>query len=98
MAWPGVRAQDFERRFRMSCWVRTGAESRAGLQVTSRNWRRWKNTERLTGKAEWTETALEFVLPPGENITHVRLHMSSTRTGAKLYVDAVSLVELRPDA
>ena len=97
LTWPGVRPQDFERRFRMGCWVRTDAESRAGLQVTSRNWRWWKNTERLAGKSEWTEAALEFVLPPGENITHVRLHMTSATTGAKLYVDDVSLVELGPE-
>ena len=39
----------------------------------------------------------ESVLPAGENITHVRLHMTSTTTGAKLYVDDVSLVEVGPE-
>ena len=97
LAWPGVRPQDFERRFRMSCWVRTDAQSRAGLQVTSRNWRWWKNTERLVGESEWAETALEFALPAGENLTNVRLHMTSATTGARLYVDNVSLVELSPE-
>jgi len=94
LSWPGVAPSDVERKFRMSCWVKTDATSVAGLQVTSANWRWWKNTARLRDRADWTETALEFVLPAGENITHVRLHMNAKKTGAELYVDDVSLVEL----
>jgi hypothetical protein len=80
----------------VSCWVRTDADSVAGLQVTSENWQWWKNTERLRGKAEWAETALEFVLPADTDLSHVRLHMCTSKTGAELFADDVSLVELPP--
>ncbi len=66
----------------------------AGLQVASRSWRWWKNTPRLGDRAEWAEAALELVLPAGENLTHVRLHTNAKQTGAELFVDDVSLVEL----
>lgn len=98
LQWPGIGPSPTERRFRMSCWVRTEADSVAGLQVTSRNWQWWQNTERLRGKADWTETALEFILPANTDLSHVRLHMASTRTGAELFADDVSLVELPPPA
>jgi len=94
LAWPGIEPSEVERKFRMSCWVKTDARSVAGLQVTSRNWRWWKNTARLRDCGDWTETSLDFVLPAGENLTHVRLHMNATETGAELFVDDVSLVEL----
>ncbi len=95
LSWPGIPAADVERKFRMSCWVKTDPTSVAGLQVTSSNWRWWKNTPRLPNRREWTETALEFTLPAGVDLTHVRLHMSAKKTGAVIYVDDVSLMELR---
>jgi hypothetical protein len=94
LTWPGIAPSDADRRFRMSCWVKTDATSVAGLQVTSQDWKWWKNTERLREAREWTETAFEFVLPAGENLTNVRLHMNAQKTGAELYVDDVSLVEV----
>lgn len=98
LQWPGIGPAKADRRFRMSCWVRTDADSVAGLQVTRRNWQWWQNTERLRDKADWTETALEFVLPANTDLSHVRLHMATSRTGAELYADDISLVELPPDA
>ena len=97
LSWPGVAASEVDRKFRMGCWVKTDATSVAGLQVTSANWRWWKNTARLRDRKDWTETAIEFVLPAGENIAHVRLHMSAKQTGAELFVDDVQLVELPVD-
>jgi hypothetical protein len=94
LAWPGIAPSDVDRTFRMSCWVKTDAASDAGLQVTSADWSWWKNTERLRDRKEWTETALEFVLPAGQDLTHVRLHMHAVRAGAELLVDDVALVEL----
>ena len=94
LSWPGVAASAIDRKFRMSCWVKTDATSVAGLQVTSADWRWWKNTARLRDRKDWTETAIEFVLPAGENIAHVRLHMSAKQTGAELFVDDVQLVEV----
>jgi hypothetical protein len=96
LQWPGITPVPVARRFRMSCWVRTDADSVAGLQVTSGNWQWWKNTERLRDKAEWTEAALDVVLPANTDLTHVRLHMATSRTGAELFVDDISLVELPP--
>jgi hypothetical protein len=97
LQWPGIAPAKADRRFRMSCWVRTDADSVAGLQVTSRNWQWWKNTERLRDKADWTETALDFVLPAGTDLSHVRLHMATTKTDAELFADDISLVELLPE-
>jgi len=42
------------------------------------------------------ETALDFVLPAGQDLTHVRLHMSAAAEGATIRVDDVSLIELPP--
>lgn len=97
LSWAGLPPSSVARRFRMSCWVKTDNASRAGLQVTSRNWKWWKNTERLNDRATWSEAALELVLPAETDLTHVRLHMNSTRLGAKLYVDDIELVELPMD-
>ena len=94
VSWPGVAPSEVERKFRMSCWVKTDAASVAGLQIASADWQWYKNTARLKDRKDWTETALEFVLPAGENITRARLHMNAKRTGAELFVDDVSLVEL----
>ena len=96
LQWPGIAPAPVERRFRMGCWVRTDADSVAGLQVTSGNWQWWQNTERLRDRAEWTETALEFVLPANTDATHVRLHMATSKVGAELFADDLSLVELPP--
>ncbi|MBI3920710.1 MAG: hypothetical protein HY318_04765 [Armatimonadetes bacterium] len=95
LQWPGIKPSDVERKFRMSCWVKTDTTSVAGLQITSGDWSWWKNTERLKDRKDWTETSLEFVLPAGQDITHVRLHMNAEKTGAELLVDEVSLVEMR---
>jgi len=96
LAWPGIPPSGADRTFRMSCWVKTDATSVAGLQVTSQDWGWWKNTDRLRDAKEWTETALEFTLPAGENLTNVRLHMNAQKTGAALFVDDVRLVEVAP--
>ncbi|NOZ23529.1 MAG: DUF4962 domain-containing protein [Planctomycetes bacterium] len=96
LTWPGVQPSEIDRMFRMSCWVKTDATSAAGLQVTSADWKWYKITKKLKGQADWAETSLEFVLPAGENITHARLHMDAEKTGAELFVDDVSLVELAP--
>ncbi|OGV73462.1 MAG: hypothetical protein A3K19_28740 [Lentisphaerae bacterium RIFOXYB12_FULL_65_16] len=94
LAWPGIAPTKVDRKFRMGCWVRTDADSVAGLQVTRANWQWWRDTERLRDKAEWTETALEFILPADTDITHVRIHMQTSRTDAELFADDTSLVEL----
>jgi len=96
LAWPGITPSKVDRKFQMSCWVKTGATSVAGLQVASADWRWYKNTERLKNRADWTETSLEFVLPAGQDLTHVRLHMCAEKIGSELLVDDVSLIELPP--
>ena len=55
--WSGIPAVSVDRRFRISCWVKTDAASVVGLQVASRDWRFWKNTPRLQSKGEWAEAA-----------------------------------------
>jgi hypothetical protein len=92
--WPGITLSEEDRRFRMACWVKTDATSVAGLQVTSADWTWWKNTERLKDRPDWAEAALEFILPAGQNLTHVRLHANAAKSGAELFVDDVSLVEV----
>jgi len=98
LTWPGVKPVAYDRRFRLSCQVRADARSMAGIQVTSSNWRFTQTTDRLTSVSQWTETAREFTLPAGENLTHARLHMSAQRIGAELFADDVRLVELAPAA
>ena len=95
--WPRIPPSEIDRTFRMSCWVKTDATSVAGLQVTSSDWQWNKNTKRLGNCEDWRETALEFVLPSGQDLTHVRLQMNAERTGAELFVDDVSLVEMQPE-
>ncbi|NLF17172.1 MAG: hypothetical protein GX595_07935, partial [Lentisphaerae bacterium] len=94
LRWPGLQPARRDRHFRMSCWVRTPPDAVAGLQVTSRDWSWWKNTERLGDRPAWTETALEFTLPAGTDLTHVRLHMTSQRPGAELFAADMALIEL----
>lgn len=94
LKWPGVKPVAYKRRFRLSCRVRTGSGSRAGIQVTNREWQFTQTTNRLADASEWTETARELTLPAGENLTHARLHMSAQRVGAELLADDVCLVEL----
>lgn len=95
--WPGVPPSERPRRFRAGCWVKTDAHSVAGIQVCSRDWQWWKNSPRLRGATEWTESVVEFELPPGVDLTHARLHLSAEREGAVLWIDDVSLVELPPE-
>ncbi len=94
LTWPGVPATDVDRRFRLACWVRADAASEAAVQVCSANWQFWQNTPRRGNRADWTESAVEFVLPKGVDLTHLRLHMTAKQVDAKLTVDEVSLVEL----
>ncbi|MBI2301863.1 MAG: DUF4962 domain-containing protein [Armatimonadetes bacterium] len=92
--WPGVPPADVARKFRLSCWVKSGADAEAAIQVTSREWTFWKNTPRLRNRAEWHESSAEFELPPGTDLTHLRLHLHADQVGAELFVDDASLVEL----
>jgi hypothetical protein len=97
LQWTGVAPAKVDRRFRMSCWVRSAPDSVAGLQVTSGGWQWWRNTERLRDQADWAETALEFVLPANTDLSNVRLHMCASKTGTELFADDVCLVELPPE-
>ena len=95
--WPGVAPVDHDRRFRFGLWVKNGPDSDVGIQVTDQTWHFFKNTERLTGCAEWTESVAEFVLPAGEDLTNVRLHMRAETEGAVMYADDAHLIELAPE-
>jgi len=95
--WPGLTPSDHDRRFRISLRVKTNAGDVAGLQVTNADWSFWKNTERLSTNGAWQLAEAEFVLPAGENLTHVRLHCRAAQVGAVLRVDDVALVELTAD-
>ncbi|NOY82919.1 MAG: DUF4962 domain-containing protein [Kiritimatiellaeota bacterium] len=94
LRWPGVRPAPYDRRFRLSCRVRTDPDAVAGIQVTSRDWVFCQTTRKIGSPDKWTETAREFILPAGEDLTNVRLHMSTKRTGAVLYADEARLTEL----
>ncbi len=94
LRWPGVRPASYPRRFRLSCRVRTDPDAVAGIQVTSRDWVFCRTTRKISSPGKWTETACEFILPAGQDLTHVRLHMSTRRTGAVLYADDARLTEL----
>ncbi len=78
----------------MSLRVKTSPGDAAGLQVTSADWSFWKNTDRLSTSGAWQLAETEFVLPAGENLTHLRLHCRAGQVGAVLVVDDVQLVEL----
>jgi len=98
LAWPGVRPAPYDRRFRRAGRVRGDHDSVAGVQVTSDDWVFCQTTPRIGSPDKWVRSEYEFVLPAGENLGHPRLHMSARKTGAVLYVDSVSLVELRATA
>ncbi len=94
LEWPGVRPAPYDRRFRLACQVRGDRQSVAGVQVTSDDWVFCQTTPRISSPDKWARSEHEFVLPAGEDLGHLRLHMSARKTGAVLYVDSVSLVEL----
>jgi hypothetical protein len=96
LRWPGVAPVDFDRRFRVGVWVRNGTDSRVGIQVTNRTWKFHQTTGKPSGCAEWTETASEFVLPAGEDLSNLRLHMSADAGGAVMFADDAFLIELAP--
>ncbi|MCD6361782.1 MAG: heparinase II/III family protein [Armatimonadetes bacterium] len=95
--WPGVPAVDYDRRFRIGVWVRNGGDSRVGIQVTNSDWTFHQTTGKPSDCTEWTETSSEFTLPAGENLAHLRLHMSADAEGAVMFADDAYLIELPPE-
>ncbi len=97
--WPGVLPVPYARRFRLACRVRTDPhdpKAKAGVQATSADWTFCRTTRRIRAPHKWTETALEFELPAGVDLAHLRLHMTASKVGAVLRVDRVALTELPP--
>lgn len=95
--WVGVAPAAYDRQFRLGVWVRNGADSEVGVQVTDRTWKFHQTTERISGCEEWTESASTFTLPTGEDLTHLRLHMRAATEDVIMYADDVTLVELPPE-
>ena len=95
LQWPGIPAADLDRKFELGCWVKTPASAVSGVQVTSQDWRFWKTTERLRGQADWAESRVEFTLPAGTDLSHLRLHQSADAEGVVIEVDEVYLRELK---